>query len=279
MPTFRERIAERTRLTGGCLCIGLDSEPDKLPREFLGPGDPQVEFNRAIIDATKDLTVCYKPNTAFYESRGAEGFAALEQTARYLQSLGIPAIADSKRGDIGNTARQYAKAFLETMPFNAVTVNPYMGEDAIAPFRDYPDAGIFVLCYTSNPSRVDLQTKTIRKEDGTTETMYQWVARRIRDWDTAKNLCAVVGATAPEELGDIRGILGPEIPILCPGIGAQGGDLEETLRQGQASLDGNIIINISRSVLFASKGKDFAEAARSEALRMVNRMRAYFRLT
>ncbi|HOE11560.1 MAG TPA: orotidine-5'-phosphate decarboxylase [bacterium] len=278
MPTFRERIAERTRLTGSCLCIGLDSEPDKLPREFLGPGDPQVEFNRAIIDATKDLAVCYKPNTAFYESRGVKGFAALEQTARYLFSLGIPAIADGKRGDIGNTARQYAKAFLETMPFSAVTVNPYMGEDTIAPFRDYPDAGIFVLCYTSNPSRVDLQAKTIRKKDGTAEAMYQWVARKIHDWDTAKNLGAVVGATAPKELGDIRGILGPDIPILCPGIGAQGGDLEETLRYGEASLDGNTLINVSRSVLFASRGKDFAEAARNKAAGIVDRMRAYFNL-
>ncbi|MFH1737879.1 MAG: orotidine-5'-phosphate decarboxylase [bacterium] len=277
MTTFRKRIAERVKNTDSVLCIGLDSDIERLPHGFLGPGDPQVAFNRAIIDATQDLAVCYKPNAAFYEARGAEGWTALAETARYLRSLDIPSIADAKRGDIGNTAYRYAKAFFECMDFDAITVNPYMGEDAISPFREYPEAGVFILCYTSNKSRQDFQTQLVDNEGTSSVELYKLVAQKIRQWDSLNNLGAVVGATAPEELGEIRTILGPQVPILCPGIGAQGGDLEETLRHGQADRNGNVLINVSRSVLFASSGKDFAKAAREEAEKLVERMRAYFK--
>lgn len=276
MVSFRERIASRVERTGSVLCIGLDSDMERIPRQFLGSGDPQVAFNRAIIAATKDLAACYKPNAAFYEARGFEGWAALEETARILRSLGIPSIIDAKRGDIGNTARMYAKAFFEGMEFDAITVNPYMGEDAIAPFREYAEVGVFILCYTSNVSRHDFQTQFIDEDDGPSSRLYELVARKIREWDSSDNLGAVVGATAPEELGRIRTILGPQVPILCPGVGAQGGDLEETLRQGHATRRGNILINVSRSILFASTGKNFAEAARREAEMFVTRMRTYF---
>ncbi len=275
MTAFRERIAERVKETGSLLCVGLDSDMARIPKEHLEAGDPQVSFNKAIIDATKDFAACYKPNAAFYEARGAAGWTALAQTGEYLRSLGIPSILDAKRGDIGNTARMYAKAFFEEMLFDSVTVNPYMGEDAIAPFRDYENKGVFVLCYTSNASRVDLQTQTIDMGEGSRKPLYELVAQRIREWDTADNLCAVVGATAPEELGDVRRILGREIPILCPGIGAQGGDLHSTLEHGTATIRGNVLINASRSILFASSGEDFAEAARKSAEELVQGMRAY----
>ena len=276
MASFRERIANRVAETGGVLCVGLDSDMGRLPHDFLGAGDPQVAFNRAIIDATRDLAACYKPNAAFYEARGTDGWAALEETAGYLHSLGVPSIIDAKRGDIGNTARQYAEAFLDRMQFDAITVNPYMGEEAIAPFREYEEAGVFVLCHTSNASRHDFQTQFVDEGEGASSRLYELVARKIREWDTSDNLGAVVGATAPDELSRIRTILGPEVPILCPGVGAQGGDLEETLRQGHASRRGNVLINVSRSVLFASAGRDFADAARREAETLVIQMRTHF---
>jgi orotidine-5'-phosphate decarboxylase len=170
----------------------------------------------------------------------------------------------------------YAKAFFECMQFDAITVNPYMGEETIAPFREYPDAGVFVLCYTSNASRHDFQTQFIDEGEGSSSRLYELVARKIREWDVSENLGAVVGATAPDELGRIRTILGPQVPILCPGVGAQGGDLEETLWEGRANRHGNILINVSRSILFASGGADFAEAACCEAEMFVTQMRAYF---
>jgi len=275
MTVFREAIARRVEQTGSVLCIGLDSDMTQIPTKHLGSGDPQVTFNKAIIDATKDHAVCYKPNAAFYEARGAAGWDALAETGDYLRSLGIPSIIDAKRGDIGNTARMYAKAFFDEMDFDAVTVNPYMGEDAIAPFRQYEEKGVFVLCYTSNASRVDFQTQLIRTDEGADVPLYEWAARKIVEWDDADNLGAVVGATAPEELGDVRRILGPELPVLCPGVGAQGGDLEATLQQGTATRRGNILVNVSRSVLFASTGRDFAEAARRSAEDLAGRMRAF----
>ena len=192
MTVFREAIARRVEQTGSVLCIGLDSDMTQIPTKHLGSGDPQVTFNKAIIDATKDHAVCYKPNAAFYEARGAAGWDALAETGDYLRSLGIPSIIDAKRGDIGNTARMYAKAFFDEMDFDAVTVNPYMGEDAIAPFRQYEEKGVFVLCYTSNASRVDFQTQLIRTDEGADVPLYEWAARKIVEWDDADNLGAVL---------------------------------------------------------------------------------------
>jgi orotidine-5'-phosphate decarboxylase len=217
------------------------------------------EFNKAIIDATADLVCAYKPNLAFYEALGIRGLQALKKTVNYIPR-DIPVIGDAKRGDIGNTAAAYAKALFGYYKFDAVTVNPYMGYDSVKPFLDYRDKGIFVVCRTSNSSACDFQDLV----DNFGMKFYQSVALRAGDWNTAGNVGLVVGATYPEELREIRKLC-PEMLLLIPGIGAQGGDLELSVKYGVDANKEKAVIVAARQVLYASRGADYAQAARKAA--------------
>lgn len=271
--SFLDKLREAARRNNSWLCIGLDSEPAKLPaflRERHGP-HAVLEFNRAIIEATSDLVCAYKPNLAFYEMLGPRGLEILYKT-RELIPPEIPVIGDAKRGDIENTARAYAKALFEYYRFDAVTVNPLMGFDSVAPFLEYSDKGAFLLVRTSNPGARDFQELNCAGKP-----LYQRLAEKAREWNTRKNVGVVVGATAPHELAIARQIIGDEMPILVPGVGAQAGDLEEAVKSSVNSRGELAIITVSRSVIFASQGEDFAQAARkaAQALReAINRARA-----
>jgi orotidine-5'-phosphate decarboxylase len=227
--------------------------------------DPVAVFNKAIIEATANLVCAYKPNAAFYEALGEGGRGALVETRRQVPEH-IPVIADAKRGDIGNTARMYARAFLLDMGFDAITVNPYMGFDAVEPFLKYPDKCALVLCLTSNPGASDLQRLTVKGE-----SLYLEVARKVAAWSQDGPCGLVVGATQAGDLQQIRAIA-PRLPILIPGVGAQGGDLPAAVKYGVDERGDLAIINVARSVLYASDGRDFAERARGEALRLREEM-------
>jgi orotidine-5'-phosphate decarboxylase len=252
---FVEKLVSANRKNNSLVCVGLDSDPEQIPG-----GMSVFEFNKAIIDATADLVCAYKPNLAFYETRGAAGFDDLKRTVDYVPD-GIPVIADAKRGDIGNTARAYARALFEHFGFDATTVSPYLGFDSLEPFIEYRDKAIFILCRTSNPGAVDFQSLACGK-DG--EPLYEVIAGKAGEWNRYDNIGLVVGATYPEELKRIRR-LQPDMPLLIPGIGAQGGDLETTVRYGVDSRGEKAVINSSRQIIFASKEKDFAVAARKAA--------------
>jgi len=219
-----------------------------------------AEFNRAIIEATSDLVCAYKLNFAFYEALGDDGMSILKQTRDFIPG-DIPVIGDAKRGDIGNTAKAYAQAIFEYFDFNAATVNPYLGYDSIEPFLQYRDRGIFILCRTSNAGAVDFQALNTEIEDNKYLPLFQVVARRAGEWNIYGNIGLVVGATYPDELKIIRE-QHPDMPLLIPGIGAQGGDLALTVRYGVDRHGEKAIINSSRQVLYASPGKDYAQAAR-----------------
>ena len=274
MPTFNERIEERTSSIQSVLCVGLDTTPDKTPDPLKGDANPQLAWNRAIVDATHDLACCYKPNLAFYLNRGSEGVDTLKETIEYAHQFDVPVILDAKFGDIGHTAEYYAKAAFETLNADSVTLNPYMGEESIAPFRKYEDRSCFILCLTSNVSRSDFQTVSLPDEEMQEIPLYQRVAEKIREWNNANNLGAVVGATAPEDLAKIRETLGSDVPVLCPGVGAQGGDLEEVLWAGYTG-PGSILINVSRAIINASQNEDFVEASRREATMFVNQIQTF----
>jgi len=250
---FVSRLLNASRGNRSLLCVGLDPDPSKLPVRDV------FEFNRAIIDATADLVCCYKPNLAFYEALGIRGLQALRKTLAHIPK-DIPVIGDAKRGDIGNTATAYAKALFGYYKFDAVTVNPYMGYDSVKPFLDYRDKGIFVLCRTSNSSASDFQDLV----DNFGMKFYQTVALRAGDWNKGGNVGLVVGATFPEELREIRKLC-PDMPLLIPGIGAQGGDLELSVRYGVDANKEKAVIVAARQVLYASKGPDYAQAARKAA--------------
>jgi len=255
---FIEKLTAATRKNKSLLCVGLDPDPKLMP-ENTGV----FEFNRAIIDATSDLVCAYKPNVAFYEALGGEGFDILKRTVAYIPAH-IPIIADAKRGDIGNTARAYARALFDILKFDASTVSPYLGFDSIEPFIDYHDKGIFILCRTSNAGAVDFQSLNCEVENGY-RPLYEVVALKASQWNTHGNIGLVVGATYPEELKAIRQMQ-PDMPLLIPGIGAQGGDLALTVRYGVNAQGERAIINSSRQILYASRGKDFARAAQQAAL-------------
>jgi len=254
---FVEKLTGATRKNRSLLCVGLDSDPELIP-----DGLSIFEFNRAIIDATADLVCAYKPNLAFYEAGGAGGFEALKRTVDYVPD-NIPVIADAKRGDIGNTAKAYARAIFSYFNFDAATVNPYLGFDAIDPFIQYHDRGIFILCRTSNAGAVDFQSLRCEVEDGQ-HPLFEIVALKASQWNTYGNIGLVVGATYPDELKQIR-LNYPDLPLLIPGIGAQGGDLALTIRYGVDARGEKAIINSSRQIIYASRGSDFAEAARRAA--------------
>lgn len=250
------------------LCVGLDSELSKIPVHLRETEDPIFEFNKQIIDATLDLTVAYKPNLAFYESQGLKGWQSLEKTMKYLNRFKdeVFTIADAKRGDIGNTSRLYAQAFLDpsssTLNFDAITVAPYMGEDSVSPFLSYENKWVILLALTSNKGAFDFQLF----DNAEGKKLYQEVLTKSSTWGSEENMMYVVGATKAEMLADIRKIV-PNHFLLVPGIGAQGGSLAEVAKYGLTKECG-LLVNASRSIIFASKDTDFAEKARAEALSM-----------
>jgi orotidine-5'-phosphate decarboxylase len=253
---FKRKLRETAGRNNSLLCIGLDPDMEKLPA-----GLSIAQFNRAIIEATSDLVCAYKPNLAFYEAHGMEGLRALEETIASIPA-DIPIIGDAKRGDIGNTARQYAHALFDSFGFDAATVSPYLGFDSIEPFVSYVKKCVFILCRTSNPSAKDFQDLEV---DG--QPLYELVAKKALDWNVHANIGLVVGATFPQELARIRQLC-PTMPLLVPGVGAQGGDLALIARFGPDESGGNVLINASRAVLYASTGADFAEAARDSAMKL-----------
>ncbi len=249
------------------LCIGLDTDLEKIPPHLLDDEDPIFAFNKAIIDATHNLCVAYKPNIAFYEAYGIAGWQALEKTIAYLNKYHpeIFTIADAKRGDIGNTSTRYAKAFFEDLQFDSITVAPYMGKDSVEPFLAFSDKHTILLALTSNEGAFDYQTKLV---DG--QELYKRVLETSKTYKNSENLMYVVGATKAEHLQDIRKII-PDSFLLVPGIGAQGGSLEEVCKYGINQNIG-LLINSSRGIIYASKEKDFAEAAGSKAAELQNQM-------
>ncbi|MDB4025714.1 orotidine-5'-phosphate decarboxylase [Flavobacteriaceae bacterium] len=253
-------IVTQIRKKKSFLCIGLDVDLQKIPTFLLEKEDPIFEFNKAIIDATHHLCVAYKPNIAFYEAYGIKGWISLEKTIKYINQNHpeIFTIADAKRGDIGNTSSMYAKAFFEDLSFDSVTVAPYMGKDSVEPFLAFKNKHTILLALTSNAGAFDFQTKEI---DG--KEVYKQVLETSKGWKNSKNLMYVVGATKASYLADIRKII-PESFLLVPGVGAQGGNLQEVCNYGMTNQIG-LLINSSRGILYASKQADFAEAAAEKA--------------
>ncbi len=242
------------------LCIGLDPERDKLPPHLLKEKDPVFEFNKQIIDATHDICVAYKPNTAFYECDGIAGWHSLEKTKAHIPA-DIFSIADAKRGDIGNTSKMYAKAFFETLHFDALTIAPYMGSDSVKPFLNYEDKWAIVLGLTSNEGSSDFQKMTFQNN-----ALYEEVITKVSSWGTTDNIMFVVGATRAEDFSHIRTLI-PNHFLLVPGIGAQGGDLDAVSTHGLIK-DAGLLVNSSRGIIYAGKGIDFAKEARKEALKI-----------
>ncbi len=252
------------------LCVGLDSDIDKIPRFLLDHDDPVFEFNKRIVDATSRFAVAYKPNTAFYESRGIEGWQSLERTASYIKEHypDIFVIADAKRGDIGNTSKMYARAFFEGTNFDAVTVAPYMGEDSVSPFLSYSGKWVVLLALTSNKGADDFQYHT---DNGT--KLFEKVLQRSQQWGDTDNMMYVVGATRAEMLKEIRKII-PDHFLLIPGVGAQGGSLEEVVKYGMNSQCG-LLVNSSRGIIFADSGSDFDRIAGEKAEELAVQMKSY----
>lgn len=254
----RQELAQQIWDKQSYLCVGLDAEWERLPPHLMGAEDPVFEFNKAIIEATKDLCVAYKPNLAFYEARGAKGWESLRKTLAYIPEEHFT-IADAKRGDIGNTSRRYAQAFFGELGFDAVTVAPYMGVDSVRPFLEFEDKWVILLALTSNQGSQDFQFTL--QENG--QPLYEKVMRKAQEWGTPGNLMYVVGATHPEKFQEIRAIA-PEHFLLVPGVGAQGGDLGALTRHG-INAEVGLLVNSSRGIIFASEGEDFAEQARAKA--------------
>jgi len=264
---FQSKISEISTENNSLLCIGLDSDINKIPFHIKGTDNPQYNFNKAIIEATHDLVCAYKPNSAFYEAQGEEGIRQLKQTVYFVKENypKIPVILDAKRADIGNTNEGYVKFAFDHLGADAITLHPYLGKDALKPFLERRDKGLFILCRTSNSGAGEFQDLEI---DG--KPLYQVIAAKVaKDWNYNGNCGLVVGATYPKELDIVRHIVG-NIPILIPGIGAQGGDLEKTVQAGVDKTGLNALINSSRGIIFASTGVNFAEKAREEALKLKN---------
>lgn len=271
------------------LCIGLDTDITKIPKHLLSKADPVFEFNKQIIDATKDLCVSYKINTAFYEALGRNGWEAMEKTVRYIGQEHFK-IADAKRGDIGNTSSQYAKAFFETLPFDAVTVAPYMGEDSIKPFLEYEGKWAIVLGLTSNKGAKDFELQKLVREDSIVEKknmvgedrnhantfLYEKVLSTVSSWATPDTLMFVIGATQASEFAAIRKLT-PHHFYLVPGVGTQGGSLREISEKAMIKNDIGLLINVSRAIIYASEKEDFAHEARAIALQYKVEMAAYLK--
>ena len=257
----KEELIQQIKTKCSILCVGLDSDIRKIPPHLLDLDDPVFEFNKAIIDATHPYCVAYKPNTAFYESRGLEGWKSLEKTIKYLNDKHpeVFTIADAKRGDIGNTSKMYAEAFLKHLDFDSVTVAPYMGSDSVQPFLSIEGKWVILLALTSNEGAYDLQFS----EFGDGRKLFEKVLDVSSAWATSEQMMYVVGATKAESLGQIRKII-PDHFLLVPGVGAQGGSLEEVIRHGRNE-DFGLLVNSSRGIIFASQGEDFAEVAEAKA--------------
>ncbi len=267
---FVEALRQAWRTNDSLVCVGLDPEPLRFPAHLRDEPDAIFAFCREIVDATADLVCAFKPQIAHFAAQRAED--ALERLIAHIhvQHPGVPVILDAKRGDIGSTAQHYAAEAFERYRADAVTLNPYLGRDSVQPFLDRADKGVILLCHTSNPGAADLQELSVRGADGGELPLYQHVASMIsRDWNTNGNCALVVGATWPEQLAQVRALVG-DMPILVPGVGAQGGDAEAVVRNG-ATRDGEgLIISSSRAILYAGGGEDFADAARHAALSLRN---------
>jgi orotidine-5'-phosphate decarboxylase len=264
-----QQLFENIQKKGSFLCVGLDTDIRKIPTFLLEHADPIFEFNKAIIDATAKYTVAYKPNLAFYESEGLDGWISLEKTVNYLRENypDIFLIADAKRGDIGNTSTMYARAFFEKMNFDAVTVAPYMGEDSVKPFLVYKDKFVILLALTSNMGASDFQFGI---DSQTSEKLFEKVLRISQTWGDENSLMYVIGATKAEELSGIRKII-PNHFLLVPGVGAQGGSLQEVAKYGLNKQCG-LLVNSSRAIIYASNGQDFALKAEESAMQTRDEM-------
>jgi len=252
--SFRNKLAQAAEKNRSLLCVGLDPDPARIPTSKL------ASYLCAIVDATSDLVCAYKPNLAFYEQLGEPGYAALRSVLRHIPK-NIPVIADAKRGDIAHTAEAYARAIFDELGFDACTVNPYLGRDSVESFVRYAEKGVLIVCRTSNPGAPDIQDLPVGRD---ATPLYQIVAGLAREWDTNNNVGLVAGATYPDELAILRGLC-PAMPILVPGVGAQEGALERSVRAGIDATSAGIIVSASRAVLYASSGADFADAARRKA--------------
>ncbi len=265
---FVDKLRSAQEANRSLLCVGLDPDPARFPDAVGKSPESIVAFNRAIIDATSDLACCYKPNLGFYLSYGALGVESLAQVRRDIPAH-IPVLLDAKFGDMDITSVGYARAAFETWNFDALTVNPFLGHDALMPFLSYQDRGIFILAKTSNPGSGLLQDR--RLDDDTTVTMA--VVNHANQWNTAGNVGLVVGATYPAQMAEIRAAA-PDLPILVPGVGAQGGDLEAAVRAGLDANGAGIIVSTSRAICYASSGSDYQDAARATALALRDQIEA-----
>lgn len=262
----RSQLVQEIKRKQSFLCVGLDTDINKIPKHLLEYDNPILEFNKRIIDATKDYCVAYKPNIAFYECLGSKGWEILESTLNYIPD-NIFTIADAKRGDIGNTASMYAKTFLETYQFDSVTVAPYMGSDSVTPFLEIPNKWTILLGLTSNKGAFDFQFI----EDSNNVPLYESVLSKSSEWGSEENLMYVIGATKAEHFQKVRKII-PNHFLLVPGVGAQGGSLQDVCSNG-LNKDCGLLINSSRGIIYASNGKDFAEAATESAKRLQQEMK------
>jgi orotidine-5'-phosphate decarboxylase len=262
---FVEKLLQASRVQNSLLCVGLDPEPSRFPPRFRGEDKEllTVRFCKTMIEATAPYACAYKPNIAFFEVLGPNGMHVLEEVIRAVPP-NLPVILDAKRGDIGNTARAYAETVFDVYRCDAVTVSPYLGHDSLTPFLDYAGKGVFVLCRTSNAGAHDLQDMRVRTDDGQERPLYEVVAQRVQSWNTLGNCGLVVGATYPQELRDIRALC-PDMPILIPGVGAQGGDLEAAVRAGVDAQGERALVSVSRSILYAGSESDYATAAATQA--------------
>lgn len=269
MTGFSEKLKASTQSSNSLLCVGLDPVPSKLPGAIASEPDAVLRFNREIIDHTLDLVCAYKPNFGFYGALGTRGWEALAATIAHIPN-GIPVIVDAKVGDIGSTAERYAVMLFEELGADATTVNPYMGHDAVEPFLSYRDKGSFLLCLTSNPSANDIEKRTLVSG----RTVYEELAALAVEWDRDGNCGLVVGATQSEAILSIRN-LAPELPLLVPGVGTQGGDVETTVTAATRPDGCGVLINASRSVIYASSGDNFGSAARSAAMALRDDINQY----
>lgn len=261
----RQELIQQIKTKRSFLCVGLDTDLKKIPKHLLDTEDPIFEFNKAIIDATKDYCVAYKPNTAFYECHGPNGWESLKKTIDYIPS-NIFTIADAKRGDIGNTSRYYADTFFDYLKADSVTVAPYMGEDSVSPFLEYENNWVILLALTSNKGALDFQLTT----DANNTELFKKVLTKSQEWGTPDNLMFVVGATRAEGIGEVRKTA-PDNFFLVPGVGAQGGSLEDVANYGW-NKDCGLLVNSSRGIIYASQERDFAEKAGDAAKALQQQM-------